>query len=587
MVAGVQRTAYRSPAEKAGISRRQRYEMFKSDLFRELQTHKAHLMDCADYIKPRRPRWFVTDKNRGDRRNQKIIDSTATFASRTLQSGMHAGMTNPARPWLKLLSPDDDLNEYEPVKEWLHTVTRRMLTIFARTNLYNMLPIHYGDMGVFGTAATSILNDDEDIFRSYNYPIGSYAIGSNHRGIVDRFAHETEMTVAQVVEEYLLDRKSNMIDWTNASNAIKNCWDRCAYNDKVQVCWLVTPNYDRESDQIEAYRSAPFYGAHVEVGQERDDTFLRQEGFMEFPVLVSRWDVTGNDDWGTDCPGMVALGDIKQLQTGERRGGQALEKMVNPPVQAPSHVRNQKASLLPGDITYVDIREGQKGIHPIHEVELAFDKLEIKQEGVRNRIRKAFYEDLFLMLAYSDPSRGVQPPTATEIVERKEEKLIALGPVLERTNDELLDPLVDRVYAMMERNGLVPEPPEELRRLPLKVEFISILAQAQKLVGVVGHERFLQTATALITQGITEVKHKVDWMQGIDDLGDMLGINPKMLVPDDKAREAFAAEQKMAAQMAQAQSAKDGTAALKNVATSPVTDDNALGRLMSISQGQQ
>jgi hypothetical protein len=584
MPRGVLPTPYHDPKNRQGISRRQRLEMTKADLFQEMQQHRAHWIDCADFIKPRRPRWFVTDRNRGDRRNQKIIDSTASFSHRTLQSGMHAGMTNPARPWLRILTPDPDLNEYETVKLWLHTVTQRMLTIFAQTNLYNVLPIHYGDMGAFATAATAILNDSQDLFRAVNYPIGSYAIACNNRGIVDRFAHEQEMSVAQVVEEYLLDRKTNMIDWTNASQALKNCWDRGSFNDKLQVAWLCTPNADRAPAHYIASKSMPYYGCHFEPGQDRDDTFLREEGFNEFPVHVSRWDVTGNDDWGTDCPAMIALGDVKQLQTGERRSGQLLEKFINPPLQAPTHIRNQKASLLPGDITYTDVREGQKGIAPIHELNLqGYDKLEMKQASVRSRIQRAFYEDLFLMLAYSDPTRGVQPPTATEIVERKEEKLIALGPVLERTNDELLDPLVDRVFAMMDRAGLIPQAPEELHNVTLRVEYVSILAQAQKLVGVVGHERFLQNASALVGL-VPEVRHKVNWMQAIDDLGDMLGVNPKLIVPDEQAKAAAQAEAQAAARQAQAEAMAKGTQALKNVATSPVTSDNVLGTLKDALQ---
>lgn len=574
------RTPYSSPAERQGITKRARYEMMRASMFQELQLHKPHLVDCGQFVRPRRPRWFVDDRNRGDRRNQKIIDSTASFSARTLQSGMHAGMTNPARPWLKLTTPDPDLAEFAPVKNWLHTVTKRMMTIFAKTNLYNMLPTHYGDMGVFATAATAIMDDDKELFRAYNYPIGSYAIASNNRGMIDKFAHETKMSVAQIVEEYLLDRQSNMIDWTNASSALKNCWDRGAFMDQVEVCWIVQPNTDADSRMI-ASKYLPFFSCHIEKGQEREDCFLRESGYREFPVMVSRWDVTGNDDWGTDCPAMIALGDVKQLQTGEKRSGQLLEKFISPSLQAPTHVRNQKASLLPGDITYVDVREGQKGIHAIHDVDLSgYDKLEQKQQNVRTRIQRAFYEDLFLMLAYSDQSRGMQPPTATEIVERKEEKLIALGPVLERTNNELLDPLVDRVYRMMERANLLPVPPKELINVDLKVEYISILAQAQKLVAVVGHERFMSGILNVMAV-VPDVKHKVDWLQSVDDYGEMLGVNPKLILPDDVANKALDAERKALQQQQQAMAAKDQTAALKNVAGSNIDDNNVITKVLS------
>lgn len=571
---------YRSPI--AGVTSRQRYELARSSMWSKRTPHDAHFRDLADFISPRRPRFFAADRNRGDRRNQKIIDSTATFAKRTLQSGMHSGMTSPARPWMKLLTPDPDLNELGAVKQWLHIVTQRLLTVFSQTNLYNMLPMHYGDMSTFGTAATAILDDDMDVFRAYNYPIGSYAIATNRRGIVDQWVYESKRTVLEIVDEFLVDRRTNMIDWSRASLALRNLWDRQQYNEEVDVCWIVMPNLQREPGALEAERFMPYQSVHIEKGQEREDTFLKRGGFNEFPVLVSRWDVTGDDWWGTECPAMVALGDIKQLQVGERRGAQAVEKMLNPPLQGPTAVRNQKASLLPGDITYVDVREGQKGLHPIHEMNFAIDQHEAKQQQTRNRIKTAFYEDLFLMMAYTDQTRGVQPATATEIAERHEEKLIALGPVLERTNDELLDPKVDRVFAMMERRGLIPEPPPELQGMKLKVEYTSIMAQAQKLVGVVAHERFLQTASALMAVFPT-VKHKINVFQAIDSSADMLGVDPRLIVPDEEAQAAADQEQQAIAAQQSAMAAKDLSAAAGSLANAPLEGDSVLRR---IAEGQ-
>ena len=568
--------AYRSPTE--AITPRMRYEIARNSMWSARTQHDAHFRELADFISPRRARFTLTDRNRGDRRNQKIIDSTATFAKRTLQSGMHSGMTSPARPWMKLLTPDPDLNEYGAVKQWLHVVTQRMLTMFAQSNLYNTLPMQYGDMATFSTAATAVMEDDVDLFRCYGYPIGSYAIATNRRGLVDQWVYESQRTVLEIVDEFLVDRKTNRIDWSKASVALRNQWDRANYNEMVDVCWMVTPNVNRERGALEAERFMPYQSVHIEKGQENEETFLKRSGFNEFPIMVSRWDVTADDWWGTECPAMVALGDIKQLQTGEKRGAQAIEKMLNPPMQGPSALRNQKASLLPGDITYMDLREGQKGLHPVHEMNFAIDKHEMKQQGVRGRVKTAFYEDLFLMLAYSDAKRGVQPPTATEIAERHEEKLIALGPVLERTNDELLDPLVDRVFAMGERAGLFPEPPPELRGMKLRVEYTSIMAQAQKLVGVVAHERFLQTASMLM-QGFPQVRHKVNVFQAIDDSADMLGVNPNLVVPDDEARSAADRESKAIAAQQTAMAAKDMSGAAANLSKASLEDDSALKRI--------
>src|SRR5260221_11238557 len=107
---------------------------------------------------------------------------------------------------------------------------------------------------------------------------------------------------------------------------------------------------------------------------------------------------------------------------------------------------------------------------------------------VQGRIKQAFYANLFLMMAESD-RRQI---TAREIDERHEEKMLMLGPVLERLHDELLDPLVKRVFAIMARHRMIPPLPRSMQPQQLTVEFISMLAQAQKAVATGAIERFWQ-----------------------------------------------------------------------------------------------
>jgi hypothetical protein len=195
----------------------------------------------------------------------------------------------------------------------------------------------------------------------------------------------------------------------------------------------------------------------------------------------------------------------------------------------------------------------------------------------RDRVRRGFYEDLFLMLAQSEQ---VQPVTAAEIHARQEEKLIALGPVLERTNDELLDPAVDRVFAMMVRVGAIPEPPEALQGMPLKVEYLSIMAQAQKLVGVTGQDRLVQSALGMV-EAFPEVRHKVNVFQVMDRYGDMLGVDPKIVRSDKDAAALQAAEQQAAQQAQQADQNKTEAQAAQALGNTPMQGDTALTALVS------
>lgn len=577
-------------------TKRDRYLALRGQLWSERSSFDSHWRELGDFMLPRRTRFWAGDRNRGDKRNQNIIDSTATQAAGTLRSGLHAGLTSPARPWMKLTTPDPDLAEHGPVKEWLHVVTQRMLMIFATTNLYNVLPTLYGDMGVFGTSAMSVIDDSLDVFRCYAYPIGSYALGQDERGRVATFIRDYQLTVRQIVKTFGGERgqpleRGEKIDWTNISGAVKAMWERSNYEAPVEVCWVVKPNDEYTPDRLGA-KYYPFASCYFEKGTGaaggdgalEAQGFLRESGFREFPIMAPRWDITGEDSYGTDCPGMRALGDVKQLQLMEREIGKAIKKMVDPPLVGPPNLRTQKVSLLSGDITYDGTREGQGGLRPIHEVRIDISHLSLKEQETRFRIQRAFYEDLFLMLSQGDATRGAQPITAREVEERHEEKLLVLGPTLERTNDELLNPLVDRVYAIMFRNRLIPPPPDLLHGVALKVEYLSILAQAQKLVGVSGQDRLMATVVPLV-QTWPELREKIDPMQLINNYGDMLGVDPRVIRDDDVAEQRVKAVQQAQQAAQDAENALKGAKAAQAAANAPTGGNTALSAIIGNNTG--
>lgn len=544
----------RTMSQRDGFRWLDRYDKLFTTLWSQRSPWDDLWREVADVILPTRTRFFMTDRNQASgTRNEKIIDNTGKLAQRTLGAGLHSGMTSPARPWMKLSTPDPSLAEFPPVKEWLHVVTQRMLAVFQQSNLYNTLPTLYSDLGTFGTAAMSMLEDHDDLFRCYTYPLGSFAMGLDQRRKVGTFVHEFQMTVRQVVEQFGVVRGYRDIDWSRISPTTKRHWDNGEYEHAVDVCWVVMPNEQFDPNRLEA-RFKRWVSVHYEKGNTGPDaTMLRESGFDTFPLMCPRWDVTGNDTYGSDCPGITAAGDVKQLQVEQRRKGQLLSKAIDPPLKGPSSLRNRKISLLPGDFTADDARNGQQGLQPIHEVRLeGFQHVTVDIQEVQRRIERAFYADLWLMLTQPDPNRGTQPITAREVQERHEEKLVILGPVLGRMDDELLEPIVDRAYAIMDRYGLIPPPPPDLIGVKLKVEFTSILHQAQRLIGVSGQDRFV-TSVAGMAEVAPAVLEKVDWLQVVDNYADMLGVDPRIVVPSDVARQriAEAAQRQAAAEQAE------------------------------------
>ncbi len=566
------------------------FELLRGQLELERASFVPHWRDLGDYILPRRPRFTITDTNKGERRSSKIIDSTATLAARTLRSGMMSGITSPARPWFKLTTPDQALAGFGPVREWLQDVTDRMNTVFLRSNIYNALPIIYGDIGVFGTAAMFIEEDFKDVIRAYPLPIGSYSIANDARLQVKVFIREFRMTVRQVVEKFADIGPGGKVDLRNISAAVASMWLSNNREPWVNVVHIIQPNdlFDQESPLAKHKQFLSVYyerglssanGGTLVSGSVDEGKLLRESGFDNFPVLAPRWEVTGEDSYGTNCPGMIALGDVKQLQTGEKRSLQAIEKKVNPPMIAPTALQRKKTSILPGDITYHDERDGLKGIRPAHDINFQITELEEKQNQARQRISRSFFEDLFLMLARTD-RREI---TATEVEEKVEEKLLALGPVLEQLNQDLLDPLIDITFGFMLKQGLIPEPPEELAGVALKVDYVSIMAQSQKLIGIGAVERFA-AFSAQVGEARPSVLDKIDGDKLIDIYGDLTSVPAGIIRSDEEV--AIIRENRALAEK-EAQEKEDAllaAKAAKELAGASTDGSNALSSVMAQAQ---
>nr|MBP9609481.1 phage head-tail adapter protein [Laribacter sp.] len=138
------------------------------------------------------------------------------------------------------------------------------------------------------------------------------------------------------------------------------------------------------------------------------------------------------------------------------------------------------------------------------------------------------------------------------VAERHEEKLLMLGPVLERLHNEILDPLIEMTFSRMVEAGIVPPPPEELQGVDLNVEFVSMLAQAQRAIATNSVDRFVGNLGAVA--GIKpEVLDKFDADRWADAYADMLGIDPELIVPGDQV--ALIRQQRAKAQQAQQQAA--------------------------------
>lgn len=504
--------------EDQPTNRRQRVLARKAALWNERSSWLTHWREISEYQQPRAGRFVVSDRNRGDKRTNNILDNTAVFGARTLAAGLMSGITSPARPWFRLGIADKELMESGPVKTWLHDCAELLRAIFSASNTYRSLHTIYEELGLFGTAASLVLPNFKNVLHHYPLTIGEYALATNAEGEVNTLCREFQMTVEQMVGQFGKD---------NVSATVRDLYDKGAYDQWVDVVHIVEPRRKRDTTKLDGKNMA-FASVYLEPGRDNYDKFLNESGFKRFPALTPRWVVTGNDVYGSS-PGMECLGDVKQLQHQQQRKGLAIDYQVSPPLQVPTRYKESAHSRLPGGIMYVDSVGQGPGVRSAFEVNLNLQHLLLDIQDVRERIRQAYYADLFLMLA-NDTRSGI---TATEVAERHEEKLLMLGPVLERLHNELLEPLIEMAFDYAARAGILPEPPQELEGMEIDVEFISVLAQAQRAVATQGMDRLLGAVGSLAALK-PEVLDKIDFDQVVDDYGNAYGVNPKIVVPDDK-----------------------------------------------------
>lgn len=537
----------------------------------ERATWWQHWSEITAYLTPLQGRYFRQDRNKGQKRYGNIYDNTGTRGLGVLAAGLMGGLTSPARPWFRLGTADATLNKVPAVKQWLADVTNLMLTVFQKSNTYRALHNVYRELGAFGTGISIVVDDFENMIHHHPITTGTYCVSTNFQGRVDTMYREFDMTVAQLVNEFGID---------NVSTSVRNMYERGTLDTWVTVLHAIEPRSDRDPTKIDA-QNMEWSDIYMELGAP-EDRYLRESGHKRFPVLAPRWDVQGGDIYG-NSPGMEALGDIKQLQHEQLRKAQAIDLMVNPPLQVPTSFKNRDVERFPGGITFVDTASTQKAIQTAYDVNLNLSYLLSDIQDVRGRVNSAFYVDLFMMI--SQDNAATTRMTATEVAERHEEKMLMLGPVLERLQDELLDPLIDITFNRLIESGTLPPAPPELHGKQLSVELVSMLAQAQRAVATNGVDRFVG-AMGQIAQFKPDILDKFDSDKWADEYSDMLGVSPDLVVPQDQVdqiRQQRAQAQQKQQQMEQLASASQTA---KNLGQTPTTGGNAASDMLGMfSQG--
>ncbi len=498
-------------------------------------------LDISNHVAPSHGR-FIDRRDstaaKGGDKTKKILNSSATRDAKIAAAGMKGGLTPHSLPWFKLGLQDKDLAKWEPARLWLGQVQDLMYRTFSRSNFYHIVHNVYYEELLFGTGPMFIGEDSKTQIHCKTWTVGEYVVSVDEQGRVDAAYRWFWLSASAAASRFGKEKLT-----PRAQDLCRNNPD-----EHIQIIHCIfkrtDPNYLMKDNL-----NFPWGSVYWEF-KGTGDLILGESGYNTNPLMYPRWDIVGEDSYGSSCPGMETIGDVKMLQKMERDKLQAVHKVVDPPLTTPVKLHG-RLSTLPGSHNPISSNDREL-LRPLYQISPDIGAIRQEIRDIEERIGKGYYNDLFLMIL------DAHTMTATEVVQRHEDKLSILGPVIERQMSELLSPTIDRTFDVMSRGENIPPPPEELIDMELEVEYVSLLAQAQKMVGTQSIEKQIRMVGE--ASGLNEeIIDTIDFDEVSEQYAEMNGTPPKIIrsreavirIRADRAkRQQVAAQQEQAAALA-------------------------------------
>ena len=471
-------------------------------LVTQRQTWESHWQEVADYMMPRKAD-VTKQRSKGDKRSELIFDSSPLHAVELLSASLHGMLTNPSTPWFSLRFKNVDTGDADEANEWLQDTTEKMYDAFNRSNFQQEIFELYHDLITFGTASMFIEEDADDIVRFSTRHIGEIYISENNKGRIDTVFRKFKISARAAIQQF---------GEKNVSNTLRGVAMKDPY-EEVTILHVVYPreNYDPKKKDA---KNMPFASCYIELDNKHE---ISQSGFNEFPYVVPRYLKASFEIYGRS-PAMTALPDVKMLNEMSKTTIKAAQKQVDPPLLVPDDGFILPVRTVPGGLNFY--RAGTRDrIEPLNIG--ANNPLGLNmEEQRRNAIRDTFYVNQLMM------QNGPQM-TATEVVQRNEEKMRLLGPVLGRLQSELLRPLIDRTFAILLRKKIFRQAPQFLAGQDIQIEYVSPLAKAQRSSELQSIMRAIEIFGSLAQ--ISPVFDHINIDNLVTHLADIVGVPAKVL----------------------------------------------------------
>lgn len=502
-----------------------RYQRLKG----ERTTWETHWQDLADFILPKKDQVVQRSTVAGEKKYRHILDNSAIQSNELLAGALHGLLTNPNDIWFELTTGDQELDDDPEVKTWLQDSVRRMIRVLNNSNFQTEVHEMYLDLGCFGTAPMLVLEDDKYVVRFHSQPVAQVLIDENNFGRIDTVMREFEWDIRKIEQEF--GEKA-------LTEKLKRHKKSSRYSEKQYT--IIHAIYPRE----EVDGRSGYISQYILKDEKHT---LRSGKFNEFPYVVPRWSKLTTEMYGRS-PGMVALPEAKMINKMMEAVIKGAQKTVDPPLQAPSDGYIMPIKTRPGSINFYMSGTGSRDeIKPIFNdarIDFGFQVM----EAHRQRIREAFFVDQLQL------NQGPQM-TATEVLQRTEEKMRLLGPLLGRQQSEFLSPLIDRVFAIMGRRGLFADAPESIAGMDVDVQYSSFIAKTQRVNQGNSILRAIESASPFI-QLDPSVADIFNGEEAVKELWRIYGASQKLIRTNEQLEELRNAKAEAEQELIEKQEAK-------------------------------
>lgn len=510
---------------------------------------ESHWQEVADLMLPRKAE-ITKERSRGDKRSSQIYDATAIHSLELLAASLHGMLTSSANRWFSLRFKEAILNENDEAREWLEDSIDKMYVAFARSNFQQEIHENYHDLICFGTSCLMIEEDEEDIVRFSARHIKEIYIEENKKGLIDNVYRKFKITADQAMQKFGPENLSKEINTTHKTKPF----------DEVEICHIVRPRFAYDASKKDK-KNMKFQSIYFEHGT---DHIISVGGFNENPYVVSRYLKSSTEIYGRS-PAMSALADCKVLNKMVEHGLKAAAKQIDPPLLVPDDSMLAPVRMTPGSLNYY--RSGSRDrIEPLNIGQNTSTTLNAENQR-REAIARMFHVDQLQI-------QSNRTMTATEVLQRNEEKMRILGPVMGRIQSELLEPMINRVFSIMLRNRLFAEAPAILANQEIEIEYVSPMALAQKGQELQNIMRGLEIFGSI--SQMAPVQDYLDENGLVKQLVKTLGLPARMIKSDKEVQtirmerqEAQQQQMQMQQQLAESEMAKNAAPLAKEVLNGP------------------